>query len=69
MLNIIYVWRFKYNISCYIEYMVGIKEYMVGIKMLYRISIKMFISFIMWKKKNFMEIREKNLKNVVGEII
>lgn len=64
MLNIIYVWRFKfkYNISCYIEYM-------VGIKMLYRISIKMFISFIMWKKKNFMEIGEKNLKNVVGEII
>lgn len=64
MLNIIYVWRFKfkYNISCY-------KEYMVGIKMLYRISIKMFISFIMWKKKNFMEIREKNLKYVVGEII
>lgn len=64
MLNIIYVWRFKfkYNISCY-------KEHMVGIKMLHRISTKMFISFTMWKKKNFMEIREKNLKNVAGETI
>lgn len=61
MLNIIYVWRFKfkYNRSCYIEHM-------VGIKMLHRISTKMFLSFTI---KNFKEIREKNLKYVAGETI